>query len=145
MADSIREQVVDYLETRLQDAGGPVGLNVHRSRHRPIDHDQLPAVVVYPVDEDTELASMDFDVRRTLRLRFECRVKGNPPDTALDPILNWVNQRVFAVSKLGGLAIWVRELRTQWAGESHLETFGAAAVDYEVAYETMQNDMETQP
>lgn len=144
---SIREQIIDFVEAKLGEAGGPTGLRVHRSRHRPIDaaDETLPAVVIYPIDEDVELASHDRDVKRSLMLRFECRVQGEPTDTQLDPILTWVVQQMFDVPKLGGLAIWVREQKTQWAGESRERTLGAAAVDFEIAYETMQNDPEVQP
>ena len=51
---SIRQRIVDAVVARLDGAGKPAGLAVHRSRGISIDQDELPAMVVYLLAQRTQ-------------------------------------------------------------------------------------------
>ena len=51
---SIRQRIVDAVVARLDGAGKPAGLAVHRSRGLSIDQDTLPAIVVYLLAQRTQ-------------------------------------------------------------------------------------------
>lgn len=144
MGDSVGLQIIKAYAAALDiaDPEKPAGVTIHRSRYRPVEKDDLPAIVVYSIVEEVETANQQRDKRRTFRLRAELRAKGDPPDDALDPLRVWAVKRAMDDVTFGGLAKDVREVRTAWVAESFTEILGAAAVDFEAWYETTGDDLE---
>ncbi len=142
---SVREQITRAAVAALNGPGKPAGLNVHRYRASDIAADQLPAVVVYPIVDSASPEDLDGNVEHTLQLRCECRVTGDEPDAALDPIYVWTVKAVTADPTLSGLAYSIDEQTTAWDAEQRDRTYGALAVDFEITYTTVRGDPAVTP
>lgn len=147
---SVRERIILAVVAAQDAPGKPAGLTVHRRRYRPIDADKLPALVVYPVQEDPELANItpgDWD--RTLRVRLELRAKadpesGSPADAELDPLYVWAVKQMYADPTFGGLVKQVDEGTTAWPDKNPLgDEYAASATDFTLEFETVATDPET--
>ncbi len=150
MADSIRETIMAAVETALDGAGKPTGLTVHRFKTRPIDKDDLPAMAIYPTDEDPSLETHDGvgTTKRKLTVRVEHRVKtlvgsSDSPDTTLDPLINWGTKGLMADAPLDALIRSIEEVRIVWEAFEADQLYGAAAQDFEIEYATDWDDQET--
>lgn len=144
---SIRKQIMDAVILALQEPGGPSGLNVHRERHRPIETDQLDAILVYAEDDVPKpLAGITYQApltERQLSLVLEYRAKvqaGTTDDEALDPLIVWGMQQILKNEKFGGLASGVDEGRTTWISREAESTVAAAAGHFTVKYRTARAD-----
>lgn len=154
MASSIREQIAAAVVASLSGSGGPAGLTVHRERTRPIETDSLPAILVYFEDDS---APKPFDgqkyrsplVKRSVQLALQCRAQGNPPatppDLALDPIIVWATQRMFADETFGTLAIAVEEGRAEWKSREGDIPVAAATIRFSIEYRTARIDPTANP
>lgn len=145
MSASVREQLVRAVVAAIDGSGKPSGLNVHRSRTRAIGNDQLPAVVVYLLQETLpperqQPARGRQIARRTATLVCECRAKGVLADEALDPLTTWVVQALLADPTLGGLAYAVSEAGTQWDAAELDDVYGGAQVHFQIDYTTAAGD-----
>jgi len=147
VASSIRKQIVDAAITLLQASGGPSGLTVHRERHRPIETDQLDAILVYAEDDAPKpLAGITYQApltERQMTLVLEYRAKvpaGTTDDEALDPLIVWGQQQILENEKFGGLASGVDEGRTVWLTREAETTVAAAAGHFTVKYRTARAD-----
>ena len=137
MRESIISAVVAALTTPPGGITAPTGLTVHRFSMLPIEEDQLPAAVVYwiscePAEKQFLTAqAMDRMLEYHLTVRVECRVAGEPVDTALDPICQYVRQAIFWDPSLGGLCLGCREDGIQVDALARREgMLGAAACDF---------------
>jgi hypothetical protein len=144
---SIRKQIMDAVIVALEASGGPPGLNVHRERHRPIETDQLDAILVYAEDDMPKpLAGITYQApltERQLTLVLEYRAKvpaGTTDDEALDPLIVWGQQQILENEKFGGLASGVDEGRTVWLTREAETTVAAAAGHFTVKYRTARAD-----
>ncbi len=145
---SVREQILQAVELALSGPGKPAGVSVHRYRTRPFNSDALPALVIYPAPDGERVERVTLQpsrADRTLTIRIECRLiaAGEPPDTALDPLLVWVTRAIMADPTLGGLAVRTTEVRTLWDAEELDRVYAAAAVDFQIEYRTDAVDQET--
>lgn len=155
MSASIREQIVEAIVAALSDPSGPAGLTVHRARARPLTQDELPAQVVYVVEERSVVAgNVAFTTptaltgalvgsltEHQLLLRVETRVAGDPPDVALEPFVVWATQQVLKDPSFGELAINALEYDTKWtAQEASTGVFGATSQDFVIQYFSLAAD-----
>lgn len=145
--DSIRKQIMDAVIVALTASGGPPGLNVHRERRRPIETDQLNAILVYAEDDAPKpLAGVTYQApltERQLNLVLEYRANvpaGQTDDEALDPLIVWGQQQILENEKFGGLASGVDEGRTVWLSREAETTVAAAAGHFTVKYRTARAD-----
>lgn len=145
---TVREQILDAVVTAL-NAGAPAGFPVAtRTNPDPYEPGALPAVTVFPTDESVSDVGASGHRRgpvtnRRLTFRVECRAIGEPPETALDPMIAWV-VKALAGSTMGGLAHDVQEQRTEWVVEAAEEVYGLASVEFAVDYRTLTNNLEAQ-
>ena len=138
---------MDAVENVLNATGKPTGLTVHRERFRPIETDQLPAILFYAEDDAPKpLAGIQYKApltERQLTLVLEHRVAvpaGTNGDDALDPLLVWGIAQILGNESFGGLASGVDEGRTVWLSREGETTVAAAAVHYTVKYRTSRLD-----
>ena len=146
MADTIRETILAAIEAALSVNGKPPGLNVHRFRTRPLDKDDMDAMVVYPIDEDTRLETHDEpSVRRVLMVRLEHRVvsSADSPDKTLDPLLAWGTKALLTDAALDALIVSIEEVHTGWASAEMDKLYGGAAQDFRIEFATIWDDQET--
>jgi len=150
---SIREQILAAIVTNLAASGAPAGLTVHRMRARPIEDDQLPAILVYSEDDEPKpLGGQVFQaplVERQLVIYLEYRAAGSltvSPDAALDPLIVWGTQTMVANEKIvsttypDGLAMGVVELKTAWMTKEGDKILAAASTQWLVKYRTSRSD-----
>lgn len=147
----VRDHVVDLLSGLVVPAGGlpagaskPAGLAVHTRRTRPIEKDNLPAQVVYLVDEDVAEYTHEEDVARELAVIVESRVVADDIEAELDPLMNWAVQVLLADPTLGGLAVMVREQRLEWAAAETDKVYGGSAIRFLVTYRTAIDNPEAE-
>ncbi len=123
-----------------------MGLTVYRQRTLSLSHHQLPAQVVYAVQEETKTgpgpgASTERRRKalRTFRLCVEHRADAgdDAPDAALDPLLTWAVHAICAPpATLGGLAEDIKELGTTWDEQEQDKVYAAARTFFEITYMT---------
>jgi hypothetical protein len=146
---SRRELVMQAIVAVLDGSGKPAGLKVHRSRHVPIERDDLPALVPYrsrpPLggrSEEVERLDHDPGVERRLNVRVEARVSGAVPEAALDPLFIWTVKSLREDPTLGGLVLDIRELGSETDSAEMGKPVGAEAIDFEVIYQTSEDNPE---
>ena len=144
MADSRRERILLAIIATLDAAGKPAGLLVHRSRTRPIEKDELPAMVAYLLAETAKRKGGEWGpvYQHAMRVRVECRQAGAPPDRELDPLATWAVKALVGNQTLGGEATSVEYVEAQWDAEEANKVLAGAALDFVVAYETTAADPE---
>lgn len=135
-----RERIMSAVVAALDAPDRPAGLTVHRFRARPFGAEALPAMVVFPRSERVETSDFMGNQQRTLSLRVECRVTGDVPDTALDPLYAWAVRAILQDEALAGLTMMVREESVLWDAEAADVVYGAAAIDFEITYQTAGDD-----
>jgi hypothetical protein len=154
VSSSIREQIILAVIALLEAVGGPADLTVHRERTRPIESDELPAILIYCEDDAPEtLGKMQYAaplVTRNLILHVECRALGStttPPDAALDPLLVWVTQQLTQNEKFPtstvppvNLGNGVEEGKTTWLSKEGDQMYAAASTEWTVKYRTSRLD-----
>ena len=148
MADTIRETIMAAIAAALDGAGKPAGLTVHRSRTRPLDRDDMPAMAVYHLGETVALETHDESVLRTLTIRVEHRVKtlatsADAPDKTLDPLVAWGTKGLLTNAALDALIVSIEEVEINWATFEADSLYGGAAQDFKIEYATVWDDQET--
>jgi len=150
---TIREQIISQAMANLSSAGGPspapsqpTGLTVHRERTRPIELDQVPAVLVYFEDDTPTTIGSKVAApltERGMTVAAECRAQGSTgvsPDQALDPLIQWVLYQFFSNEKFGGLANGVEEQKTIWASKEGDIPLASATIHLKINYRTSRID-----
>ena len=150
---SIREQILTAIVANLAASGVPAGVTVHRMRTRPIEDDQLPAILVYSEDDEPiPLAGQQFQapfVQRQLVIFLEYRAAGSTtvsPDQALDPLIVWGTQTMVTNEKFvsntfpDGLGMGVVEGKTAWMSKEGDAIIAAASTQWIVKYRTSRLD-----
>lgn len=142
---SIGERIVAAAVTQVDTVGKPSGLTVHRRRGRPLESEtQVPAIILYAIEEPAERLDHDNGTRRKLTLRAELRAIGDVPDTAVDALYVWYVKRIRSDETFGGLAEDAEEKLSQWdAAVTKDGVLGARAVDFEITYDTSDDDPES--
>ncbi len=148
MADTIRETIMAAAVRALEAVGKPTGLTVHRSRTRPLDRDDMPAMAVYHLGETVALETHDESVLRTLTIRVEHRVKTlvtstDPPDKTLDPLVAWGTKALLTNAALDALIVSIEEVSIEWATFEADSLYGGAAQDFRIEFATIWDDQET--
>lgn len=134
MPDSRRELALQAIVAALDGAGKPAALTVHRFRLRPTSSDEMPAVVVYPIHQDssrpTQRASnMQQDV---LIVGLEFRVVGEGPDIILEPLVVWAEQALCGDRRLGGTVDDIALRSIDWGGDGEAkdQLYGIALMQF---------------
>lgn len=140
----IRNALIDALEAAT--AGGmtkPRGVTVHAMRTRPLEHEHLPALVVYTAREHPELHASGAS-ERTAEFWVEARAKlnGDDPDTALDPLLVWIVKAILVDQTLGQLVSLTEEGDTVFDLELKDGGYAAAAIKITSQHSTSDKDPE---
>jgi hypothetical protein len=153
MPNSIRELILTAIVTNLATGSGITNLTVHRMRTRPIEDDQLPAILVYTEDDEPKpLAGQTFQaplVERQLVIFLEYRALASitsPPDQALDPLIVWgsktmvANEKFVSLAYPDGLGMGVVEGKTAWMSKEGDKVLAAASTQWIVKYRTSRLD-----
>ena len=127
--DVLISKVAELLQTAAPAA------KVHRHAMRPIDKDQLPAIIPYvlgckPIQDAQTWGTRGYD----LEIRVEVRTTGVPVDQVLDPMISLVQQVMLAEPFLEGYAFNVKEGEIQYDALDRDKTYCAAAIDFTVTF-----------
>ncbi len=106
MANSIREQVLAEIATRLTATNG-IGQRVFRSRAEAVSRGEMPCLIVEPIADPAEPIGGICKTNRRLTVKIAVLVHSDVPDQAADPILVDIHPRLISPSdiSLGGLAV----------------------------------------
>lgn len=143
---SVRTDILDAMITALGGVGKPTGLVVDRYRTTPTT--AALAITLYPVEESSARVGQNRGplTQHTLRVRLECRVQnGGAPDVAIDPVLTWAIQALWADESLGGRVNELAELGVTWDAETFENQYTVAWLDVSVRYATAAGNPTTQP
>jgi hypothetical protein len=147
MANSIREQILAEIASRLVTATGANG-RVYRSRAQAASKAEMPLIVVTPVKDSADRQTSIRAVDRYLTVRLAVIVRGDIPDQEADAVLQSAHKLLmpslgngFVDVTLGGLAIDVSQ-----GGDSFEMAFteGVVISDYIIQYRHMEDDLAVQ-
>jgi hypothetical protein len=142
---SKRDQIMVAVVNALNAAGKPAGLDIHRQRALSLSHNQLPAQVVYAVQEEVNTGpgqGSGPERRRKAVRTFRCCVEhrvdaeNDAPDAALDPLLSWAVQSLCDDVTLGGLAEDLKEIGTAWDEAEQDKVYASAKTFFDIRYIT---------
>ena len=139
---AIREHVVTTI-TSLSTTGS----NVYETRYFPLQTGNLPALIVYTLDETVEDYTLGQNTRtqfRALNLIIEahCRGTANIDDT-LDTIAEEVEEAMVADITRGGNAKDTKLVSTEVDFDTASQKTGLMRLTYLINYNTVENAVQT--
>ena len=139
---SIREHVVTTV-TSLSTTGS----NVYETRYFPLQTGNLPALIVYTLDETVEDYTLGQNTRtqfRALNLIIEahCRGTANIDDT-LDTIAEEVEEAMVTDITRGGNAKDTKLVATEVDFDTASQKTGLMRLTYLISYNTVENAVQT--
>ena len=139
---AIREHVVTTI-TSLATTGS----NVYETRYFPLQTGNLPALIVYTLDETVEDYTIGQNTRtqfRSLNLIIEahCRGTANIDDT-LDTIAEEVEEAMVTDITRGGNAKDTKLVATEVDFDTASQKTGLMRLTYLISYNTVENAVQT--
>ena len=139
---TIREHVVTTV-TSLSTTGS----NVYETRYFPLQTGNLPALIVYTLDESIEDYTLGRNTRtqqRSLNLIIEahCRGTANIDDT-LDTIAEEVEEAMVTDVSRGGNAKDTKLVSTEIEFDTASQKTGLMRLTYLINYNTVENAVQT--
>jgi hypothetical protein len=135
-----REQILAAINTAILPTAGVNG-RVYRSRVEPLARQESPAIVVEPTSDNaqqnTSLPTLDW----SLTVRVAVIVRGLVPDQLADPIVADMHNRIMADLTLGGVAIDVQPIGTEFEMMEADQPAGVISSNYLVRYRTNVADL----
>ena len=145
-ANSIRERILQALVARLNPVAIDQAATVWRTPSVAITRDQCPALVVFP--ESESLADRANDrVTRELTVRITALARAVPPvnpETQADALLCAAHAALMSDVNLGGLALGVREVESEWEVDDADGVAASTSARYQITYRTLIADIAIQ-
>ena len=145
-ANSIRERILQTLVARLNPVAMDQAATVWRTPSVAITRDQCPALVVFPESESLAERANDR-VTRELTVRITALARAVPPDVAetqADALLCAAHAALMLDVNLGGLALGVREVESEWEVDDADGVACSASARYQISYRTLIADISVQ-
>jgi hypothetical protein len=139
---SLREQLLQALVARLAPVASAQGAGVLRSPTLAVPREQCPALLLFPESEAITERANDR-VTRDLTVRFTALARGDDAAQVADALLVAAHTALFADANLGGLALGLKELDTEWDLEDADATVCAIPARYRITYRTLISDLST--
>lgn len=143
MSASVRERILQAVLQRLQAAADSLSVKVVRSPTAAISREQSPTLALYP-ESDTIRERPNDRVERELVVRVVAIARATTtdgPELQADRLLVVAHRALMTEVTLGGLALGVRELDSEWDVEDADATACAIPARYEVRYRTLASDL----
>lgn len=135
-----RENILAAIRTALTDTVG-VGTRIYRTRVDPVSRDESPSIVIQPVrdtsEQNTSLPTLDC----TLTVRITVIERADIADQAADDTVESLHSKIMADLTLGGHAIDVQPVRTEFEFIEADKPVGLISCEYEVRYRTQVDDL----
>jgi hypothetical protein len=145
-ANSIRERILQTLVARLNPVATDQAATVWRTPSVSMTRDQCPALVVFPESESLTDRANDR-VTRELTVRITALARAVPPDVAetqADALLCAAHAALMLDVNLGGLALGVREVESEWEVDDADGVACSASARYQITYRTLIADISIQ-
>lgn len=136
---SIREQIMARMDAALSGAL-PNAVPVYRSREVAFARGETPAVVVMPVDEETQPLSELLEVSH-LNVHIEVIVRGDVWDSLADPIIVAAHSLLLGDAQLLALCSKLRRTGAKWDAHEADQTAGVLTQTYRMQYRTQTNQL----
>ena len=143
MRHSLREQLLQSLVGRLAPIASAQNATLLRSPVHPVGREHSPALLIFP-ESDTIRDRPNDRVERELVVRITALARGDDAAQVADALLVAAHTALFADANLGGLALGLKELDTEWDLEDADTTACALPVRYQINYRTYANDLSRQ-
>ena len=135
-----RENILATIKTTLANTTG-VDTRIYRSRVEPLSRDESPAIVIEPIsddaDQNTSMPTLDW----TLRIRVSVIERSSIPDQAADDTIESLHSKIMSDLTVGGYAIDVQPVRTEFEFIEADKPSGLISCEYEVRYRTDVDDL----
>ena len=145
-SNSIRERILQTLVARLNPVATDQAATVWRTPSVAITRDQCPALVVFPESESLAERANDR-VTRELTVRITALARAVPPDiaeTQADALLCAAHAALMLDVNLGGLALGVREVESEWEVDDADGVAASTSARYQITYRTLIADISIQ-
>lgn len=140
MNPSIREQLLQGLAARLAPVAKAQGAVLLRSPVIPVAREQSPALLLFP-ESDTIRERPNDRVERDLVVKLIALARGDDAAQVADALLVAAHVALFSDVNLGGLALGLKELDTEWDLEDADASACAIPARYQITYRTFVNDL----
>ncbi|CAK0758542.1 conserved hypothetical protein [Gammaproteobacteria bacterium] len=148
MSTSIRERILQAVMVRLQPVAQAFGAGLYRSPVIALTRAQCPALVVFPESEVIKERNNTL-VTRELLIRVVALARESPPDPPeilVDRLITAAHAAFFMPdTTLGGLALAVHEVGSEWDIEDADATAVSMVSKYLVTYRTARDDLTFSP
>lgn len=135
-----REQILAQVATTLASTAGVSG-RVYRSRVTALARAESPVIVIEPITDSarqvTSLPKLDW----RMRLRVTVVVRSENPDTDADSIIESMHSLLMADLTVGGYAIDVQPVLTEFQFLDADQPAGVISNEYDVLYRTEVDDL----
>ena len=135
-----RENILATIKTTLANTTG-VGTRIYRSRVEPLSRGESPAIVIEPIsddaDQNTSMPTLDW----TLRIRVSVIERSSIPDQAADDTIESLHSKIMSDLTVGGYAIDVQPVRTEFEFIEADEPLGVISNEFEIRYRTQVADL----
>lgn len=144
MADHVRKQIRDAVAAALVAASTAAGSRVFASRVYDVQRGELPCLLVYTIEEDSEPDTMTrprgAQREAVVAVQAMARATADVDDT-LDALCAEV-EAALGNSLLSGLVkdLYLERTEIALVGDDAAESHGAARMAWRAAYRTVEND-----
>ena len=139
MAISKRETILARISQSL--AGTRlVGSRIYRSRHEPLARGELPALVIEPVNDQSNLQTLGV-IEWTFQARIVTLIAGLVPDQLADVILQDIHSKIMTDSTLDGLVINIEPSAVAFDIIEGDQPRGAISTTFTITYRTARESI----
>ncbi len=140
MTQSIREQLLQSLTSRLLPVALAQGAVCIRSPTLPVTREQSPALLLFP-ESDSIRDRPNDRVERELVIRLTALARGDNAAQVADALLVSVHAALFSDTNFAGLALGLKELDCEWDSEDADDGVVAIPARYQITYRTLATDL----
>lgn len=146
---SVREQILQAILTTITPTATALGASVWRSPTVALTREQCPALLLLPQSETLAERANDR-VTRELTLRITVLVRSIPsvadktPESLADHLLCAAHATMMGDVTVGGLALSLRELESEWELDDADGVAYSLSTQYQIHYRTLVSDMRCQ-
>jgi hypothetical protein len=146
---SVREQILQAILTAITPVATAWGASVWRSPTVALTREQCPALLLLPQSETlaeraNDRVTRELTVRITVLVRGVAVVTDNAPETLADHLLCAAHAALMGDVTVGGLALGLRELESEWDLDDADGVAYSLSTQYQIHYRTLVSDMRAQ-
>jgi hypothetical protein len=142
MADSVRQDIIDAIDTRMKAiliTGGyetNIGQNVFDWRAEPLEEDDLPALIYRDLSVETEVVSFaTFVHKMVFSIMVACA--SSTPMTTIRKIIADIDKAVGVDHTWGGLALMTERISDESGVEINERKYAGCQIVFNVIFRTL--------